>query len=138
MNLPLPPNMAEVEQKLQPIGQPTEGMSVAATSPGCLARLTPTLRVPMPETIRGWRMGCSGVLAQEAAEPADAFALDDVVGVDPLGAGRACWRCGPPTTIVARGRYCADQLAHLLHLEQVGNDAADAHHVVLRGREAPR
>ena len=27
---PLPPNIAEVEQKLQPIGQPTEGISVAA------------------------------------------------------------------------------------------------------------
>ncbi len=52
--------MAEVEQKLQPNGQPTEGMSVAATSPGRSRTATPMLRVPMPETTAGWRMGRSG------------------------------------------------------------------------------
>ena len=51
--------MAEVEQKLHPSGQPTEGMSVAATSPGRSRTATPMLRVPMPETTAGWRIGRS-------------------------------------------------------------------------------
>ena len=33
------------------------------------------------------------VLAEEAAEPADALALDDVIGVDRVRSGRARWRC---------------------------------------------
>ncbi len=45
------------------------------------------------------------VLAEELAEPAHAFAADDVVGVDAraeLGTFAMC----PPTTIVACGRCC--------------------------------
>ena len=61
--------MAEVEQKLQPSGQPTEGMSVAATSPGRSLTVTPMFRVPMPESDRRMADGLLGVLAQEAAEP---------------------------------------------------------------------
>ena len=45
----------------------------------------PTVRVPCPAMICGWRIGLLGVFAQERAKPADPFAADDVVGVDPLG-----------------------------------------------------
>ena len=50
---PLPPKNAEVVQKLHPIGQPTEGMIVAAVCPLFWGAVTPKLRVPKPETISG-------------------------------------------------------------------------------------
>ena len=45
--------MAEVEQKLHPSGQLTDGMIVAATSPRPSFGLTPRVRVPKPEAIIG-------------------------------------------------------------------------------------
>jgi hypothetical protein len=57
MNLPLPPKKADVVQKLQPMGQPTEGMIVAAVPPLFSGRLMPMIRVLRPETISGWRIG---------------------------------------------------------------------------------
>ena len=45
--------MAEVEQKLQPSGQPTDGISAAATSPGRSLTPKPMFRVPMPELTTG-------------------------------------------------------------------------------------
>ena len=73
----------------------------------------PTLRVPMPESISGWRIGLVRVFAQEPAEPAHALALDDVVGVDPLA------QVGHVGDVPADddrrlGLILADQLAHLL------------------------
>ena len=41
---PLPPNMAEVEQKLQPMGQPTEGIRAAAEERGSKPRSMPSAR----------------------------------------------------------------------------------------------
>ena len=77
--------MAEVEQKLQPSGQPTEGMSVAATSPR--RSFERDAHVPRADARGDQRVAERPVfvLAQEAAEPAHALALDDVIGVDPLG-----------------------------------------------------
>ena len=116
--------MAEVEQKLQPSGQPTDGISVAATSPGrSFDGRRPALRVPMPGDDQRMADGLVLVLAQEPPEPAHALALDDVVGVDPLV------QIGDVGDVPAdddrRVRLVlADQLAHLLHLEQVGDDRA--------------
>ena len=77
--------MAEVEQKLQPSGQPTDGMIVAATSPR--RSFAVDAQVPRAEARGDHRMAQRPVLvlAQEAAEPAHALAADDVIGVDPLG-----------------------------------------------------
>ena len=66
------------------MGQPTDGMTVAATSRAG-RELHAHVPVPKPERMSGWRMGAAGVLAQKAAEPRTAFAADDVVGVDPVG-----------------------------------------------------
>ena len=52
--------MAEVAQKLQPTGQPTDGISVAATSAGFSLTAIPMLRVPIRVGITGWRMGRFG------------------------------------------------------------------------------
>ena len=56
-NFPLPPKNAEVVQKLQPMGQPTEGIMVAAVPPLRSGRRIPMMRVRIPETIDGWRIG---------------------------------------------------------------------------------
>ena len=40
-NFPLPPKKAEVVQKLQPMGQPTDGMMVAAVAPCVRATACP-------------------------------------------------------------------------------------------------
>jgi len=50
-------NIADVEQKLQPIGQPTEGMTVAAVTPRGCGRRRPIIRTWNPETMAGCRMG---------------------------------------------------------------------------------
>jgi hypothetical protein len=52
-NFPLPPKKEDVVQKLQPIGQPTDGMMVAAVEPSRSGSRTPRIRVCMPETISG-------------------------------------------------------------------------------------
>jgi hypothetical protein len=49
-DLPLPPKNADVVQKLQPMGHPTEGMMVAAVEPLFPAAAGPS-RPPKPETI---------------------------------------------------------------------------------------
>ena len=70
-----------------------------------------------------------GIFAQESAKPADPFAADDVVGVDPpLEVGNV--GDVPADDDLGLGKMLADQLAHLLHLQQVRQDAADAHDVV--------
>ena len=55
--LPLPPKKAEVVQKLQPIGHPTEGIMVAAVSRVLSGTLMPRIRKPKPERISGWTTG---------------------------------------------------------------------------------
>ena len=94
--------MAEVEQKLQPSGQPTEGISAAATSPGSSSTLTPMFRVPRPELTTGWRKGRS-VSRPGSGGTRHPLAADDVVGVDPLAqignvgdvaADDDLWPCG--------------------------------------------
>ena len=42
------PNIAEVEQKLQPTGQPTDGIRIAAFRPGESVRGMPIIRAPKP------------------------------------------------------------------------------------------
>ncbi len=60
MNLPLPPKNADVVQKLQPIGQPTDGMIVAAVEPIRFGSLSPITRCPKPDAISGCFTGCAG------------------------------------------------------------------------------
>ena len=113
----MPPNIAEVEQKLQPTGQPTDGMTVAAMSPAFSGAVTPTrARAVAGDDLRVTD-GLLGVFAQERAEPADPFALDNVVGVDPLG---EIGNVGdvPAHDDLGLGKVLADQLAHLLHLQR--------------------
>ena len=109
--------MAEVEQKLQPSGQPTDGMTVAATSPGrSLAVNAHAAGVPKPDLISGWRDRLVGRLRP---------------GIGGTSGRPRPGRCGrrrsarsrsgtlamcPPMTIVALGLILADQLAHLLAL----------------------
>src|SRR5438132_5519224 len=56
---PLPPKKADVVQKLQPIGQPTEGMIVAAGSPPPAGALSPSSRIPNDDSIIGCVIGAS-------------------------------------------------------------------------------
>ena len=57
--LPLPPKKAEVVQKLQPIGQPTDGMIVAAGLPPPFGPCRPITRKPNDEGMTGCWMGAS-------------------------------------------------------------------------------
>ena len=70
-------------------------------------------RVPMPETICGWRMGRSASSPRKRRNQRDALAADDVVGVDPLG---QVGNVGdvPADDDLRLGLMLADQLAHLL------------------------
>ena len=73
--------------------------------------------------------GLLGVFAQERAEPADPLAPHDVVGVDSPG------EVGNVGDVPAHddfrlGKMLANQLAHLLDLEKIRHDAADADDVV--------
>ena len=122
--------MAEVEQKLQPSGQPTEGMTVAATSPRRSFTLTPRFRVPKPEVIIGWRSGRSSFSPRKrrnqrtpsprtmwsaSIRSAEIGDVGDVPADDDLGVRQVL----------------PHQLAHLLHFVDVGDDRRDADHVVL-------
>src|ERR1035441_5199985 len=53
---PLPPKNAEVVQKLQPMGHPTEAMMVAEVS-RLSGIFTPMTRRSKPDESAGWRMG---------------------------------------------------------------------------------
>ena len=94
--------MAEVEQKLQPSGQPTDGIIVAATSPRRSLGFTPMLRVPKPEAIIGWRKGRSSSSPrkrrnQRTPSPRTMWSAS----IRSCRSGTlAMW---PPTTIVALG-----------------------------------
>ncbi len=124
--------MAEVEQKLQPSGQPTEGMIVAATSPGRSLTVMPTVRVPMPELMTGWRTGRSSSSPRKRRNHRTPFALDDVVGVDPLGQVGDVGDVAADDDLGVR-LVLPDQLAHLLDFVDVGDDRRNADHVVLAG-----
>ncbi len=69
VNLPLPPKNAEVVQKLQPIGQPTDGIMVAAVDPRPAGQLEPHHAVA--ESGRDLRMldRLRRVLIQERSHP---------------------------------------------------------------------
>ena len=129
-NLPLPPKNAEVVQKLHPMGQPTEGMIVAAVAPLRSGTRIPMMRVRIPETMAGWRIGAPFILAEIAAHPGDAFAAHDVVRVDHLfDAGNGG---DVPTDDNRRiRRKLADHAAHLAHLCHIHDDRGDANDVVL-------
>src|SRR6185369_11124352 len=69
------------------------------------------------------------ILAEVALKPADTFAADDEIGIDqllkPLLVGDVAADDNSCSRLIA-----ADQLAHLGHLADTDNDAADADHVV--------
>ena len=75
----------------------------------------------MPETISGWRIGRSASSPRKRRNQRDAFALDDVVGVDPRGQVGDVGDV-PADDDLRFGQILADQLAHLLDLALVGND----------------
>ena len=124
--------MAEVEQKLQPIGQPTDGINVAAFDAGVVAErhahdagsdVGQDARVP--DRLRL-------VFAEKPAHPANALPFDDVVGIDPPVQIRHIGDV-PADDDGRLGLMLADQPAHPPHLEEIGDDGADAHHVVFLG-----
>jgi hypothetical protein len=103
--------MAEVEQKLQPRGQPTEGMTVAAVSPSRVPNATPIVFAQNAERISGWRTGA--VVSsprkprnQETPSPATTWSASRIS----RSPGRLA-TC-PPTTIVASGR-CRRTTSHI-------------------------
>ena len=53
----MPPKNDDVVQKLQAIGQPTDGISVAAVAPLRVKALNPMMRKSIPETMCGCWMG---------------------------------------------------------------------------------
>ena len=103
--------MAEVEQKLQPSGQPTDGITVAAVSPGPRPNGTPIVRAPKADTISGCRTGAatsSPRKARNQATPSPATTWS--ASTTSRRPGRfAMW---PPTTIVACG-WCRRTISHI-------------------------
>ena len=124
--------MAEVEQKLHPMGHPTDGINVGIVDAGVVAkRHTHDARgnvgndLRMPDRL-------ILVLAEKPAHPSNAVSLDDVVRID------------PPFQIRHIGDMSADddgrlrlilpdQPTHPPHLEQIGNDRADPNDIVFPG-----
>jgi hypothetical protein len=132
MNRPLPPNIADVEQKLQPMGQPTDGIRVAAVSLGRAPIFTPRIRLSTAERISGWRIGRAASWPRKARNQAMPFASHDVVRVDPLR------EAGEVGHVAAHhdgglGLVEPDESAHLGQLEEVRDDRADADDVVASG-----
>ena len=129
----MPPKNADVVQKLQPIGQPTDGMMVAAVVPLLLRqRDAQDARAEAGDDL-GMADRRALVLAQEAAHPGDAVAAHDVVGVDHrLDAGNG----GHVPADHDRGlrRELAHHAAHLAHLADVDDDRGDADDVVVGWR----
>ena len=77
---------------------------------------------------------CVDRLAEKLAEPPDPFAFDDVVRLEhPLEAGDRRHMAADDDRRF-RG-VLPDQTAHLAHLADVDDDARDADHVVMVGRE---
>ena len=87
--------MAEVEQKSQPRGQPTDGMMVAAVSSGFWLASMPSERVQNAGVDDRVAEGPSRILAEEAPEPGDTLPLHDVIGVETLVECPERWRCAP-------------------------------------------
>jgi len=72
--------MEDVAQKLQPSGQPTDGISVAAISPGLVDWYAQDARVDARQD--SWVVDRTAfILAQESAHPTHTLSIDDVVGV---------------------------------------------------------
>ena len=124
MNLPLPPKNAEVVQKLHPMGQPTEGMMVAAVSPfRCRARLMPMVRGAEPGNDmrmadgRLARLRPDSARIQEMPSPFTMWSASIICSMPGMAA--TC----PPTTIAEPGDKLPHHAAHLAHLADVHDDA---------------
>ena len=108
---PLPPKNDDVVQKLQPIGQPTDGMIVAAGLPAPLLRGSPITRKSKDDFRGGWVTGASGEAPrysrnQRIPSPltiSSASILDSRPGM------AATW---PPTTTDERGE-CVRTSRHI-------------------------
>ena len=129
-NFPLPPKNAEVVQKLQPIGQPTEGIIVAAVPPSRCGSCTPMMRCLQAGNNRGMLNRRVLIFAQIAPHPGDSFSAHDVVGIDHRFNARD------------RGHMAADYdlesgessrtMRHISRtLQNVHDDRGDSHHVIL-------
>ena len=123
-------------QKLHPMGQPTEGMMVAAVSRVVVGN--PHAQNPHAEAGEnfGMRDGRVGIFAEIAAHPGDALAAHHVIGINQFveaGNGRDV----SADDNGGVGRELAYAAAHLAHLAEIGDDAGDADNVVVvRGQLA--
>ena len=84
------------------MGQPTDGMMVAAVPPFRFGRRIPMMRVSSPETMAGWRIGaCSSSpryrRIQEIPSPRTMWSASIIASRPGMA---ATW---PPTTIVESG-----------------------------------
>ena len=115
--------MAEVEQKLQPIGQPTDGISVARASPGCSLSAMPMIREPMPDPhyADGELVGAV-VLPKEPPDPRMPSPVDDVVAGRRISGSADMLADVPADHDGCVGLVLADQLAHTAHFAQVWHD----------------
>ena len=115
---------------MQPIGQPTDGMSVAQSVARMSAQADahdPRANVSSHDRVANRLLG---VLAKEIPHPTHAIAAHDMIGADVLLQDREA--CDVPADDDRRVRLVlANQLAHASHFEQVGHDRADTDHVVL-------
>src|SRR5512132_879618 len=101
-NFPLPPKNSEVVQKLQPIGQPTELMIVAAALPPPRGIGNPISLKPNDDAITGCRIGCPASSPRNSRSHATPSPLTiwsaSIIDSTP-GIAVTC----PPTTIVDLG-----------------------------------
>ena len=127
----MPPKKAEVVQKLQPMGQPTEAMMVA-DGVGCSRDFDAHHAQIEGGGESGVADGGVDFFAQVLAHPGDAVAFDDVVGIEEvLDAGD-----GGDVAADDHGgarREFADHAAHFARLADVDDDGRDADDVVVVG-----
>ena len=123
-NLPLPPKKEDVVQKLHPIGQPTDGITVAAVAPSRSGMRTPRMRVSKPEIISGCWIGASGSAPrysriQRMPSPRTMWSASSMLATP--GIALTC----PPTTIFDLGdsrrtmRHISATLARFTMMEEM-------------------
>ena len=124
-------------QKLHPIGQPTDGITVAATEPPPL-RQTYSQRTGL-QAGNNFRMPdrCAVVLSQITPHPGNSFAAHIMVGVHDF---LDSWNRGDVTAHDNHRlrRVLPHDPAHFANFAHVYDDRRNSHHIVIRRAQFSR
>ena len=115
------------------MGQPTDGMMVAAVSRVVSGTRMPSTRIPNPDRISGCVIGAVDIFAKVTPHPGDAFAANHIIRINQFVDSRDGGDMSADHDLRS-GRDAAHASAHLAHFAEVRNDAGDADDVVFVSR----